>query len=71
MTVTGFCMGCGKADKEKGKNKEMKDVKMTKTARGGFMAKGTCTTCGGKMCAMMGQEKAEKAMADGDAEKDF
>ena len=69
--VKGYCVVCGRPDKEKGKNKEMKDVKINQTARGGFMAKGTCTTCGTKMCAMMSKDNAEKAISAGEAEKDF
>ncbi len=69
--VTGYCMKCGKGDKEKGKNKEMKDAQMTKTARGGFMAKGKCSTCGCGMCAIMSKDNAEKAVASGDAKKAY
>ena len=64
-------MGCGKADKEKGKNKEMKDAQISQTARGGFMAKGTCKACGTKMCAMMSKDNAEKAITNGEAKKAF
>jgi len=71
MTVTGFCMSCGKKDKENGKGKPMKDVKMTMTSRGGYMAKGKCQACGGGMCAIMSKVNAEKAVADGDAEKTY
>lgn len=71
MVVKGYCMKCGKENKENGKGKEMKDVKMTKTSRGGFMAKGKCSTCGSGMCAIMSKVNAEKAIADGDAEKAF
>lgn len=63
--ITGYCVKCKK------KGSEMKDAKMTQTARGGYMAKGACKACGCKMCAMMSKENAEKAIADGDAEKDF
>ncbi len=49
----------------------MKDAKMNKTSRGGFMAKGQCPDCGTTMCAMMSKDNAEKAMADKDAEKGF
>lgn len=68
--VTGFCMGCGKSDKEKGKNKEMKDAVINQTAKGGYMAKGLCTSCGGKMCAMMSKDNAMLAIQQG-ATKDF
>lgn len=63
--VTAYCVKCGKQDKEKGKNKEMKDPEITKTARGGFMAKGLCPDCSTKMCAMMSKDNAEKAISEG------
>jgi len=62
--VTGYCVKC----KEKGR--EMKNPSIGKTARGGFMAKGTCASCGTKMSAMMSKDNAEKAIKDG-AKKDF
>jgi len=62
--MEGYCVKC-KA------KKEMKDVKMTQTKRGGFMAKGKCVTCGTTMCKIMSKDNAEKAMADGSAEKAF
>lgn len=65
MTVTGYCVKCNQ------KGQEMKDVKMTQTPRGGFMAKGKCTKCDCGMCAMMSKDNAEKAVADGDAEKAY
>jgi len=64
MAIEGRCMRC-KA------KKVMKEAKMTKTSRGGFMAKGKCSECGCGMCAIMSKVNAEKAMADGDAEKAF
>ena len=63
--ITGYCVKCKK------KGSEMKDPKINQTARGGYMAKGACKTCGCKMCAMMSKDNAEKAIADGDAKKDF
>ena len=71
MVVKGYCMSCGKKDKENGKGKEMKDVQMTKTSRGGFMAKGKCKVCGSGMCAIMSKVNAEKAVVDGDAKKAY
>ena len=59
MAVKGYCVKC----KEKGR--EMKDPEIHQTARGGFMAKGQCTSCGTKMAAMMSKDNAEKAIADG------
>jgi hypothetical protein len=69
--VTGYCVKCGRKDKAKGKNKKMKNVKIEQTARGGYIAKGTCPDCGTKMCAMMSKENAEKAIEAGEAEKAF
>jgi hypothetical protein len=71
MAITGYCMKCGKEDKEKGKNVPMKDVQMTKTSRGGFMAKGKCSNCGCGMCKIMSKDNAEKAMESGEANKAF
>ncbi|MBR9702016.1 hypothetical protein GOV13_03775 [Candidatus Pacearchaeota archaeon] len=62
--VTGYCVKCKK------KGQEMKDPEICQTAKGGFMAKGICTACGCKMCAMMSKDNAEKAIADG-AKKSF
>jgi|TARA_Y100000310_G_scaffold340323_2_gene435674 hypothetical protein len=52
-------------------DKKMKDAKMTKTARGGFMAKGKCADCGCGMCRIMSKDAAEKAVSGGDAKKAF
>mgnify|MGYP000049142534 CR=1 FL=1 len=71
MTITGYCMKCGKGDSSKGKGKEMKDADMTMTSRGGFMAKGKCSDCGCGMCAIMSKDNAEKAVKDGDAKKTY
>ena len=71
MAITGFCMRCGKENKEAGKGKVMKDVKMTQTAKGGFMARGKCSICGTGMCALMSKDNAEKAVASGEAEKAY
>jgi hypothetical protein len=63
--VSGYCVKCKK------KGQKMKDVKINQTARGGYMAKGTCEACGSKMCAMMSKDNAEKAIEAGEAEKAF
>jgi len=47
----------------------MKDAKISKTAKGGYMAKGVCAKCGTKMCAMMSKETAEAALKSGEAKK--
>lgn len=64
--VKGYCVVC----KEKGV--QMKNPVIGKTARGGFMAKGLCSKCGKtKMCAMMSEENAEKAIQKGEAKRGF
>ena len=68
--MEALCMGCRQKDKDNAK-KEMKDIAISKTSRGGFMAKGKCPDCGTTMCAMMSKENAEKAMETGDATKAF
>jgi len=68
--VKGYCVVCGKKNKEEGKNIEMKDPEIVQTARGGYMAKGTCSVCGTKMAAMMSKDNAEKAIQAG-AKKAF
>ena len=64
MAIEGRCMKC----KEQ---KNMKDVEMTMTSRGGFMAKGKCSVCGCGMCKIMSKDNAEKAVADGEAKKAY
>jgi len=54
-------------NKEKGR--EMIDPEINQTAKGGFMAKGTCKKCGTKMCAMMSKDNAKAAMDSGEAKK--
>lgn len=63
--VQGYCVKC----KEKGV--EMKEPEINQTARGGFMAKGNCSKCGTRMCAMMSKDNAEKAISDGSAKKAY
>lgn len=63
--VNAYCVKCKK------KGQKMKNAKIVMTARGGYMAKGQCPDCGTTMCAMMSKEKAEAAMAAGEAEKAF
>ena len=62
MTIEGRCMRC----KEQ---KPMKDVQMTITSRGGYMAKGKCTKCDCGMCRIMSKADAEKAVSSGEAKK--
>ncbi len=63
--VEAYCVKCKK------KGQKMKDPKMTKTSRGGFMAKGCCPDCGCGMCAMMSKDKAEAAVKSGEAQKAY
>ncbi len=51
--------------------KEMADVQMTMTARGGYMAKGKCKACGCGMCKIMTKGDAEKAVSEGQAKKAY
>jgi len=64
MAIEGRCMKC----KEQ---KGMKDVKMTMTSRGGYMAKGKCSVCGCGMCKIMSKDDAEKAVSSGQAKKAY
>jgi len=63
--VEGYCVKCKK------KGVKVKDPVVNQTARGGYMAKGKCPTCGTTVCAMMSKEKAEKAISSGEAKKNF
>ena len=58
MAIEARCMKC----KEQ---KEMTAGQMTKTSRGGFMAKGKCKVCGCGMCKIMSEADAQKAIASG------
>lgn len=64
MAIEGRCMKCKDT-------REMKDVDMTMTARGGYMAKGKCSVCGCGMCKIFSKDNAEKAIADGFAKKAY
>jgi hypothetical protein len=65
MAIKAYCVKC------KEKNQDMADAVITKTPKGGFMAKGKHAKCGTVMCAMLSKDKAEKAIADKDAKKGF
>ena len=62
--MQGRCMKCRE-------QKDMKDVEMTQTKKGGYMAKGKCVTCGTTICKIMSKDNAEKAMSSGEAKKAF
>jgi len=51
--LKGRCMKC----KE---DREMKNIKIEQTKRGGFMARATCALCGTKMCKMLSKADADK-----------
>ncbi|MFH1308367.1 MAG: DUF5679 domain-containing protein [archaeon] len=51
--VEGRCMRC----KEQ---KEMKDLKIERTSRGGYIAKGKCKDCNTKMAKILSKDQAEK-----------
>lgn len=63
--VEAYCVKCKK------KGQKMKDAGITQTAKGGFMAKGKCPTCGTTMCAMMSKDKADAAIKSGEAKKAY
>ncbi|MBT3249813.1 MAG: hypothetical protein HN846_01995 [Candidatus Pacebacteria bacterium] len=62
--ITAYCVVC----KEKGV--EMSAPEISKTTKGGFMAKGKHEECGTTVCAMMSKDNAEKAIENG-AKKDY
>ncbi len=62
--VKGYCVKC------RVKGREMKDPEIHQTARGGYMGKGKCTSCGTNMAAMLSKDSAEKAIKEG-AKKAF
>jgi len=53
------------------KKVDLQDAEIVQTAKGGYMAKGKCPETGITVCAMMSKEKAEAAIAAGDAKKAF
>ena len=53
MKLEGRCMKC-KA------SREMKDLKIEKTTRGTFMARGICTVCGTRMAKILSAEQAKQ-----------
>ena len=53
------------------KKVDITDPVISKTARGGFIAKGKCPETGITVCAMMSKDKAEAAIKAGEAKQDF
>lgn len=58
------CMKCKSQQK-------MAEPLMTKTSRGGYMAKGKCSACGCGMCKIMSEADALKAVSSGEAKKSY
>jgi len=52
------------------KKVELIDPVVSKTVKGGFIAKGKCPETGITVCAMMSKDSAEKAIEEG-AKKDY
>ena len=61
MVLQAYCVKC----KEKGVT--MNSPVIHTTAKGGFMAKGSCPKCSTTLCAMMSKVNADAAIASGDA----
>jgi len=53
MALEGRCMKCKDS-------REMKNVKMEKTKRGTYMARGNCVKCGTKMAKILSASQAEE-----------
>jgi hypothetical protein len=53
------------------KKVDIQEPVISKTSKGGFIAKGKCPETGITVCAMMSKDTAEKAIADGEAKKGF
>ena len=62
--MQGRCMKC----KEQ---RDMKNPVISMTARGGFMAKGSCSVCGTNMAKILSKVDAEKAIESGEAKKAY
>ena len=62
--VQGYCVKCKK------KGVTLNNAIMHRTAKGGYMAKGTCGTCGTTVCSMMSEANAKAAVAAGEAKNE-
>lgn len=62
--VQGYCVKCKK-------KVDLQNAKIEKTARGGYMAKGTCAASKNTVCAMMSEDTAMKSIKSGEAKKGF
>ena len=61
--VEAYCVKCKK------KGVKVTNPVINQTAKGGFMAKGTCPKCNTTMCAMMSKVNADAALKSGEAKK--
>lgn len=61
--VQAYCVKC----KEKGV--KMNNPLIHVTAKGGFMAKGSCPKCTTTLCAMMSKDNADSVIKSGEAKK--
>lgn len=53
------------------KKVDIQEPVISLTKKGGFIAKGKCPETGITVCAMMSKEKAEAAIAAGEAQKGY
>ncbi len=58
MGLRAYCVKC------KEKDVTIQGAVISRTKRGGYIAKGT-HTCGTKVCAILSKENAEKAISEG------
>ena len=58
MALEGRCMKCKES-------RVMKDVKLEKTKRGTFLARGKCTKCGTNMAKNLSVQQAEQVKKSG------
>lgn len=62
--MEGRCMKCRT-------QKKMKDIVMTKTKRGTYMARGRCESCGTTVCKVCSISEGDRAIATGEARRRF
>tara|TARA_Y100000031_G_scaffold156550_1_gene211596 strand:- start:1403 stop:1648 length:246 start_codon:yes stop_codon:yes gene_type:complete len=68
--VEGYCVVC--KDSGGTKKRKLKDPVISKTSRGGFIAKGKCSNCNKTtVCRIMSKDNAEKAIKSGEAKKGY
>lgn len=64
MAIQGYSVKAGK-------KVDMIDPVISKTKKGGFIAKGKCPETGITVCAMMSKDNAEKAIENSEAKKGY